>query len=399
MSDHVTCSLSRRPGLDLLRLTAASLVFFQHSLSSCEQEHWIDLAGFRNGRIGTALFFLLAGYLAASSRRSPVAWFRDRLSSLLPTFWLVTLLSFLIAGVTGIKSFDLYQVVCQLGCVGYFTHGEHMVNVATWFMSPLLLLYAIAVAARLISPPAVAGTVILALACAASLPQDVPPTVLCHAVTFLTAFIIGRTSTAGPRRATLWAVCFLAGLTVIQPEFRYGTVAMLLLAVALPFRFDLPAIHTVWSEVNPRRWFFGSTDAGTGKAERKQGPEQLLSRFAGVAYEWFLIHGLCINLIALATDQVLVVVPVGMVLSLLAATALKLVVQQMKERVSAWVSPSAMTAAHPVSIELPAAPDISALVPYAAAASLLAASALPTAEVEPVEDTKQMAMVMAASSA
>jgi peptidoglycan/LPS O-acetylase OafA/YrhL len=300
MTHRAQCSAGRRSGLDLLRLIAAAFVFLQHALNNCQLEDWIDLAGFSVGRIGTAIFFLLAGLLAASSARTPLNWFRNRLSTLFPTFWVVTIIGFCVAGLTGVKVFDAWQILCQMLAVGYFTHGEHMVNVATWFMSPLLLLYLAVTVSRMTFPRALPVALAVGFCGLAVLSEPDLPVVSCHAVTFFVAYLIGRSDISYQRRLAAVASVAWIILCRFQPEFRYGAVAMSALTIALPVQAHIP----------------------------------LTQGFGRIAYEWFLVHGLCIKIAASGSHNPLLMMPVAVVGSVFAASALKHLVAWLRQVVS-----------------------------------------------------------------
>lgn len=287
----------RKPGLDLLRLTAAMLVFYQHCLSSCNLDNWIDVGSFRIGRVGTSLFFMLAGLLAAQTGRSPGTWFRDRLITLFPPFWIVTLFGFLIAWWTRFKPFDFWQVACQMSGIGYFTHGEKMVNVATWFMSPLLLLYFVAMAGRLLKTPSVTALTGIAVAFSFSLMQAEHQTaVYCHCVTFFVSFLVGKQPASRWTKNACSASLALLLFQYIQPEFRYGCVSVGLLGMS-PF-------------IRNRNLF--------------------ATRFTHIAYEWFLVHGLCVTSIARQTHDPWIVIPVAMAVSIASAIILKSFIFRLK---------------------------------------------------------------------
>jgi len=281
-------------GLNQLRFLAAVLVFSQHSLSSSHADDWIDIAGIRIGRIGTAIFFLLSGFLSATTTRKPLTWLKDRLVLLFPSYWLVTIAGFLMAAVTATKSFDGWQVLSQLAGTGYFTHGDHIVNIATWFISPLLLLYAAVTTIRLTSVRIVAPLMIVGLLAVTLADPPDGATIHCHAVTFFMAF---AAASAGPRFRT-GAVAAMAAslllLTAFQPEFRYGALASLLL---------LPALKV-------------------------QRTVRFCNLFSGIAYEWFLVHGLCLAIVSHFTESPVLILAVGAVLSVVSAICLKSVVRR-----------------------------------------------------------------------
>jgi hypothetical protein len=304
MIHRVQCLPGRRSGLDLLRFIAAAFVFLQHALNGCQLDDWIDLAGFSIGRIGTAIFFLLAGLLAASSTRTPLNWFRNRLSTLFPTFWVVTIIGFCVAGFSGVKVFDAWQILCQMLAVGYFTHGERMVNVAMWFMSPLLLLYVAVTVSRMAFPRALPVTLTIAFCGFAVVADPDLPVVSCHAVTFFFAYLIGHSGISRQRRFAAAATAVLVVLCLFQPEFRYGAVAMAALTIALPVQAHIPLTYG----------------------------------FGRIAYEWFLVHGLCINIAATVSHNLLFVIPVGVAGSVLTASGLKRFVAWIRQGMSKAVA-------------------------------------------------------------
>lgn len=251
---------NRLPGLDILRCLAALLIFVQHTLSSCHYDTLIDVAGFRIGRIGTAVFFLLGGYLCARSSRKPAAWLKDRLVAIFPSYWIITAVGFGIAAVVRNKPFDTWQVVCQFAGVGYLTHGDRLINVATWFITPLLFFYGIAAILRLVNSRLANLSVVMAFVGLAAMSDSGYTTALCHGATFFAAFALSSLPASSKVMNVLPAVCF-AGLCFVQAEFRYAFVASLML---------LPAIRLT---------------RGIG----------LATRFTSIAYEWFLVHGIVLT--------------------------------------------------------------------------------------------------------
>ncbi len=280
-------------GLNHLRFLAAALVFSQHALSNSHADGWIDIAGFRIGRIGTALFFLLSGFFSATTTRKPLTWIKDRFVVLFPPYWVVTIAGFVMAAVTATKTFDAWQVLSQLAGTGYFTHGDHIVNIATWFISPLLLLYAAVTTIRLTSPRFVTPLLILGLVAATLSEASEGATLHCHAVTFFMAFAVAST---GPRFRTAAATAMTATmmlLAMFQPEFRYGALASLLLLPALQVNRTIP----------------------------------LCNQFSAIAYEWFLVHGLCLAIMSHLTQSPTIIIAVGAILSVGAAMSLKGIVR------------------------------------------------------------------------
>lgn len=297
MSSAATFACVRRPGLDLLRVLAAGLVFLQHALGTSGHADWIEIHGFRIGRFGTSAFFLLAGYLAAGSSRCPRAWFRGRLAAIFPAFWVVTGIGFGSAAATGFKPFDGWQVLSQMVGMGYFTHGERMINVPTWFISPLLVLYCVVLMLRQCAASPGWWVALVVSICLACCRHDHLGTVGCHAVTFFAAAIIAQQPHRIQQQWCLAAAVLMAVLISEQNDFLYGAVSLILLAAAVGFQI---------------RW-------------------QLAERFTGFAYEWFLVHGICLLLVARLTTSLIVMAPVGMMLSVLAAVLLKRFVRTLNQ--------------------------------------------------------------------
>lgn len=276
-------------GLDQLRLLAALLIFTQHTLSCSGHDEWIDIAGFRIGRIGTAIFFTLSGFLAATSRRSAFQWFVDRLSFLLPPFWIVTGIGFVLAAIGGRKHFDAWQVVCQFSGFGYFTHGEKLINIATWFLSPLLLLYAAAAVAKHKPLRWMSLIVTLLLLVAATLKDAEYATLYCHGAVFFLTYSLCSYWPTVCRNMTPMLPLSLIILSLIQPEFRYGAIASVLLTFAIKVQ------SSVW----------------------------VARAFTRIAYEWFLVHGICLSIVMRVTEMPVILGLIGIGVSLLAAVGLK----------------------------------------------------------------------------
>jgi hypothetical protein len=243
---------------------------------------------------------------------------------LFPPYWIVTVGGFILAGVTGMKSFDTWQVVSQMAGTGYFTHGDHIVNIASWFMSPLLLLYLAVTVTRLVSVRVMAFVLIAGLATAACLKTPEFATLRCHGATFFLAFAVGacprenRMSAAGGMLAVMMLLC------IAQPEFRYGAIASLLLVAALPVRRQV----------------------------------LLCNRFAKISYEWFLVHGLCLAAICHLTSSRPLIVLGGMVLSITAAIILQRTTRSLTNRL---VRP----AAKPVPVSESTVEEILSMVDHA----------------------------------
>ena len=312
----VSETLPSRPhlhGLDMLRLLAAMLVFLQHTLSCSGHDEWIDFAGFRIGRIGTAIFFMLGGFLAATSRRPAVKWFFDRLRSLLPTFWVVTGIGFVLAAIGGRKEFDAWQILCQFSGLGYFTHGEKLINIATWFISPLILLYATVAVVKLKPCRWLSSIITLVLLIVATRTEENYSTIYCHGVVFFLTYSVCTYWPKLSQKMTPAIPLGLVVLSVIQPEFRYGAIASILLTVFM----------------------------------RIQSPSRTARSFSRIAYEWFLVHGICLSVVMRVTQSPVTLGLLGAILSLFVAIGLKCCLAALSRFWQHWISGLTEETLHP----------------------------------------------------
>ncbi len=312
-SSETTTSKPHLHGLDVLRLLAAMLVFLQHTLSCSGHDEWIDFAGFRIGRIGTAIFFMLGGFLAATSRRPAVQWFFDRLRSLLPTFWVVTGIGFVLAAIGGRKEFDAWQVLCQFSGLGYFTHGERLINIATWFMSPLILLYATVAVVKLKPCRWLSSIITLVLLIVATRTEESYATIYCHGVVFFLTYSVCTYWPKLSRNMTPTFPLGLIALSMIQPEFRYGAAASILLTVFM----------------------------------RIQSPSRIACSFSRIAYEWFLVHGICLSIAMRVTQSPVRLGLLGAILSLFVATGLRCCFAALSRFRQHWIAGIADETLHP----------------------------------------------------
>ena len=143
----------RIAGFDHLRLLAMACVTVQHGLSVIGHYEWTQLLpGCTLGQFGVAIFCGLAGWFALDSRREPGDWMVARLIRLFPAYWVATLLAFALAVGVG-RPVTAGLFVSQMLGLGYFSHGMALVNVVSWFISLILLCYALTLLARLSPRP------------------------------------------------------------------------------------------------------------------------------------------------------------------------------------------------------------------------------------------------------
>lgn len=281
---------SHLPGLDLLRVLAAILIYVQHAFSVTDNHDLNTLTNLRLGRLGTALLFAMSGYLAASTSRAPEQWLWRRLVRLYPAFWLVLAASFLGAAVTDRKSFDAWQVVCEFIGIGYFTHS--IVLVTVWFFSLILVMTVVIYLAHRFGHLPVIGTAVC-LIVVGSYRVELPAIDIFG---FAMIYLIGYAMAVPSNAASVW----------VLPAVSLGTVAMLNHA---GFRPQLCSIVLLALAVRPNWPTWRPATA-----------------FPPYAYEWFLSHGLCLQLVCLVTKNLWIVIPVAGILSIAVAVTLERIV-------------------------------------------------------------------------
>jgi peptidoglycan/LPS O-acetylase OafA/YrhL len=137
-------------GLDVLRLTAMALVVLWHvaSVFDLDQRHW--LSRLNPGELGVTLFCGVSGFLAArADDAKPLAWLFRRLDRLYVSYWLVLPPIFVANAIVAYKPMTASLVVSEfLGTAG-LTHPDQMVGIHLWFISLIVLCYALATVIRM----------------------------------------------------------------------------------------------------------------------------------------------------------------------------------------------------------------------------------------------------------
>lgn len=247
-------------GLDYLRLGAVALVVYQHALSLRELDDYTSLWGVNAGQLGVGIFLGVSGLLAQESHRPPAAWLWSRLVRIYPAFWIAMVVSFILAGVSGYKKFDAWQVVSQLAGTGLFTHGD-LVNQPTWFVSLLLLGYVFLFVARVVRAPIALSWV--GIVVSASLAAADYRTMLTeHAVSFFAGYLVAALWRSDHQRgiACLIGAALFAPLAVLRIEFTNTMISLVLLAAAL----------------------------------QRQRSGTWVRFLVGFSYEFYLVHGICL---------------------------------------------------------------------------------------------------------
>ena len=142
--------------VDLVRTAAAVLIFWYHMNAELSvrgtEAVWCSIDAGRNiglGQLGTALFILLSGYTSCLSyrristgRRPWLSYYKKRLVSILPMFYIAYILAFLVLRLPD-RSYDRTLIYTLFGMDGYLSmHGLRTCYlVGEWFTGCILLLY------------------------------------------------------------------------------------------------------------------------------------------------------------------------------------------------------------------------------------------------------------------
>ena len=100
---------------------------------------------------------------------------------------------------------------------------------------------------------------------------------------------------------------------MIQPEFRYGAAASILLTVFM----------------------------------RIQSPSRIACSFSRIAYEWFLVHGICLSIAMRVTQSPVRLGLLGAILSLFVATGLRCCFAALSRFRQHWIAGIADETLHP----------------------------------------------------
>ena len=245
-------------GLDYLRVVAVILVTIQHAAAILGDKAWMTWRGVNVGQVGVAIFLAISGFLASQSRQLPWPWFVQRMRRIYPALWIVMVICFGLTWLSGYKQFDTYQVISQMLGLGFFTHPDHLVNTATWFISLLLLCYVGIFVARLCKAQVLIG-VASSLGLLASAFWVPDPSFVVHLCTFSVAFVATEMVPSAMVSKLLTFIGSLAIAWGILHEPLFFGAGLSLIAVGLALRVS------------------------------KVGP--FIRLIADVSYEYYLLHG------------------------------------------------------------------------------------------------------------
>lgn len=248
---QVTVTTRPLRSFDVARILAISLVAAQHLLTISDHRPPLLLGCLSVGQLGVTIFCGLSGYFSLrSGRTSNLDWATRRLKRVFIPYWITLLAIFAANAVVRYKPATLGLIVSEFLGTALFTHAASLVGVHVWFISLILICYAIALVVRW--KPELMWLFLLAVI-AATWQWD--PLVACHVLSFLVGCALGKGRL--PTVALIAAVS-LAGIGLGNLFFAYPLAAMAVLSLCIAS-----------SEASPS-W---------------------LARASELTYEFFLVHG------------------------------------------------------------------------------------------------------------
>jgi peptidoglycan/LPS O-acetylase OafA/YrhL len=280
-------------GLDILRIAAMGLVVLDHTLSISGSKATTAFGLWNFGGLGVSTFCILSGFLALhASRDGPGRWLARRLNKILLPYWVCLAVVLTANAVIGYKPMSLELIVAEFACVAYFLDPAGMICVPYWFLSLLLVCYAMAAAVRwkrFLLPLCFALTLML---------PRFPLPFAFHTLSFLVGVTVALAPKRGIAEGVLGLAC-LAATATVDVRFAYPLGATVgLLAARLPLGYSSNRLAAI--------------SRGT--------------------YEFYLVHGpIFLGLAHFAQVPWLANLAVGTVLATAAAWLLHVVVREIRK--------------------------------------------------------------------
>jgi hypothetical protein len=241
---------------DVARVAAISLVALQHLLTISDRQPPLVLNCLNVGQLGVTVFCGLSGYFSMrSSATSNPSWIVRRLKRVFIPYWISLMVIFVANGIVGYKPVSPCLIVSEFLGTALFTHPGALVGVHVWFISLILICYAIAAVIRW-RPAALPLFAIGAVAAVC----EGQASVAGHVLSFLAGCLLSKCGEWKQQFVvgSLIAVVCAAGIAVLNAHFAYPFAAMIALLLC-----------SGWLAPSPS-W---------------------LTRLSESTYEFFLVHG------------------------------------------------------------------------------------------------------------
>jgi peptidoglycan/LPS O-acetylase OafA/YrhL len=241
---------------DLARIAAISLVALQHLLTVSGHRPPLLLGCLNVGQLGVTVLCGLSGYFSMrSSRTTNLGWISRRLNRIFIPYWISLVAIFTANAVVGYKPVSLGLIVSEFAGTALFTHPGSLVGVHVWFISLILMCYAVAVVLRwkAATLPLFVTLAVAAVFCADAL-------VAAHVLSFLAGCSLAKCGVwkrLWPMGMLIVVGCAL-GIGSLNACFAYPCAATIVVLLC-----------NTWFATSPAR----------------------LARWSESTYEFFLVHG------------------------------------------------------------------------------------------------------------
>jgi peptidoglycan/LPS O-acetylase OafA/YrhL len=274
---------------DLARIAAISLVAMQHLLTISNHKPPLLLDCLNIGQLGVTVFCALSGYFSLrSSKTNNLRWIARRLKRIFIPYWISLIAIFTVNSIVGYKPVSPGLIASEFLGTALFTHPGSLVGVHVWFISLILLCYAIAFVLRW-----------------------KPATLPIFALIAVTAFFWGQPLVAGHVLSFL-AGCALSKCITWTQRLRIGVLAAAICAAGLAFVgtcFAYPIAATVVL-------LLCNAPSATSPA--------WLTPLSETCYEFFLVHGpIYLGLAKFAHFGIVANLAIGTSLAIIAAILLR----------------------------------------------------------------------------
>jgi peptidoglycan/LPS O-acetylase OafA/YrhL len=239
---------------DVLRIVAMSLVALHHLFCVPNKDGPSLFGALDFGQLGVACFCAVSGYFSLQSgSKGTVEWLTRRLQRVFVPYWISLIAIFAANAFTHYKPVSVSLVISEFMGTGLFTHRYSLIGVHVWFISLILMCYALALILRWnrrCFP-------VLFISSFAFVGWD--PLVSAHLISFLGGCLLSEKTDAARRWAALGisTVCLVA-IFFLNILYAYPMISTCLVLFAASF--------TTMSS-------------------------RLISVMSNATYEFFLVHG------------------------------------------------------------------------------------------------------------
>jgi hypothetical protein len=207
---------------DILRIAAMTLVALQHLLSTLNKNGPSLFRTLDLGQMGVACFCAISGYFSLhASSSGNIQWLTRRLQRVFIPYWISLLAIFAANAFTHYKPVSTGLVISEFAGTGLFTHADSLIGVHVWFISLILLCYAMALCLRF-SRRCFPALFIIAFALVGW-----NPLISSHLISFLCGCLLAEKSGSASRRWVAIGISLgcIAAIFILNLQYAYPLIA------------------------------------------------------------------------------------------------------------------------------------------------------------------------------